>query len=93
MSISRKQGSDYFPILMIVLPCLNRERQKNTDDNRGSLRRYALPLDIVGICHRTDYTILNGRLGSLAAPQNSTIPTAAIGREAEVRADFSLIKI
>jgi hypothetical protein len=36
---------------------------------------------------------LNDRYGSSAAPQNSTIPMAAIEREAEVRADFSTTEI
>ncbi len=40
-----------------------------------------------------DYVAINVRFGSLAAPQNSTIPMAAIEREAEVRADFSTTEI
>ena len=36
---------------------------------------------------------LNVRFGSVAAPQDSTIPAAAIQREAEVRSDFFATEI
>ena len=63
-----KRGKDnplVFYILSFVPPCLNRECQKNTDDNCSPLRRYALPLDVVGVWRETDSTILNVPFGSI----------------------------